>query len=317
VHKWNKDPFWQKHTLAAKYSIDQKGFSFIYKSTYTKVLGEWNFNLYANYDLVRWLNFYGLGNESVMSIPDRDYFRFRHKEVYVEPSIEKFIKGRQRIKIALFAQYYMPITDTERFVYKTPIYSTTLNFDNKYFAGFNAEYVYQHINDSILPTKGLAIIVRSSYTQPLNNNGKNGFVKVGADANWYVPVSKVFGVSVKAGGATLTGGTPEFYQYNTTGGTKTLRGFQRERFHGTSTFYNQNELRWIKDVRSYLYNGKIGLFALYDIGRVWQKGEMSNTLHSGYGGGLIICPFNKITLAVSYAVSDEDRNVHLNIVQPF
>lgn len=317
VHKWNKDPFWQKHKFAVKYSLNQKGFSFTYNSTYTKLIGDWNLNLYATYDLVRWLNFYGLGNESVMTTSNINYFRFRHKELYAEPSIEKFINGKRRIKIAPFIQYYMPIVDTERFVYKTPAYNTALSLKNKYFAGISAEYVYQHINDSILPTKGIAVIVSSMYTQPLNNSNKNGFVNIDVDAGLYVPISEVVGLSIKAGAATLLGGTPEFYQNNFIGGAKTLRGFQRERFNGTSAFYNQNELRWIKDVRSYLYNGKIGLFALYDVGRVWQKGEVSNTLHAGYGGGVIICPFNRISVAVSYAVSKEDKNIHLNLIQPF
>lgn len=136
-----------------------------------------------------------------------------------------------------------------------------------------------------------------------------------ADFQAYVPLGKTFHIAIKGGAATLTGGTPEFYQCNTTGGTRTIRGHQRERFHGSTTLYNQNELHFTKDIHSYLYNGKLSLFALYDIGRVYEKNESSNTWHYGYGGGIIITPFNKISLIAAYAVSREDRNLHLSILR--
>lgn len=314
--KWNKDPFWKKHTLAARYSIDQAAFSFSYNGTFAKLIGKWNVNMYAVYDLVRWLNFYGIGNESKLTTLDRDFFRFRSKEVYVEPSLERLIGNKQRIKIAPFFEHYTPIIDTERYVSKTPVYNVNAQKAKK-FAGLKLEYVWQSLNDSALPTKGFGILLSSSYTHPLANTAKDGFVRLGADMHAYLPLTKAFGIAVKGGAATLTGGDPEFYQYNTVAGTRTIRGFQRERFHGTTTVYNQNELRWITNVRSYLFNGKIGLFGLYDIGRVFEKNEHSNTWHYGYGGGILISPFNVATLIVSYARSAEDKNVHITFTKNF
>lgn len=314
--KWNKDPFSKKHTLAARYSIDQAAFSFSYNGTFTQLLGKWNVNMYAVYDQVRWLNFFGLGNETKLTTLDRDFFRFRSKEVYVEPSLERLIGNKQRIKIAPFFEHYTPIIDTERYVSKTPIYSFGA-LGAKNFAGLKLEYVWQSLNDSALPTKGFGIRLNSSYTHPLTNPDKDGFVRLGADMHAYLPLTKAFGIVVKGGAATLAGDDPEFYQYNTIGGTRSIRGFQRERFHGTTTVYNQNELRWITNVRSYLFRGKIGLFGLYDIGRVFEPNENSDTWHSGYGAGILISPFNIATLVVSYAKSAEDKNVHITFTKNF
>ena len=118
------------------------------------------------------------------------------------------------------------------------------------------------------------------------------------------------------GGAATLSGDPEFYQYNRIGGTQTLRGYQRERFYGNNTVFNQNELRYITDIRSNLFNGKFGIFGLYDVGRVWLKGENSNLWHTSYGGGIIFSPFNKLSVAVAYAISPEDKNLHLRIIKP-
>ncbi len=307
----------QRHSFAVKYSFDQKGFSFSYDGTLFKLFGDWNFNLAAVYDQIRWLNFFGIGNESKLTTLDRDYFRFRHKELYIESSIEKVINNRQRIKIAPFIQHYIPITDTERYVSKTIPYDNAANFESKYFTGISAEYVYQRLNDSSLPTKGFGIKLRSTLTQPITDKTKSAFERWEMEANGFLPFTKTLGYAVKVGAATLTGDTPEFYQFNTVGGTRTIRGYQRERFHGTTTFYNQNELRWIKDVRSYLYNGKLGIYALYDIGRVFEKDETSGVWHAGYGGGVVISPFYKVTVFISYAKSVEDKNLHIAFVKNF
>ncbi|MGZ5255364.1 MAG: ShlB/FhaC/HecB family hemolysin secretion/activation protein, partial [Flavitalea sp.] len=117
-------------------------------------------------------------------------------------------------------------------------------------------------------------------------------------------------------GATLTG-KPEFYQLNKIGGGRSLRGFRKYRFYGESTFFNQFELQFLPEVRTSLFNGKAGLIAFYDIGRVWQPGEISSTWHSGYGGGILISPFNKFAVAVFHGRSKNERATALRFSAGF
>ena len=315
-HKWNKDPFWQKHSFSIKYSIDQGGFSLTYKGTSRKLFGNWNSNLLVNYDQVRWLNFFGLGNKTTLATLQRDYYKFRFKKLTLEPSIEKF-SNRQRIKFGVFLNQYIPLQDTQRYLFKTRPYNDQSHLITKFFTGISGEYIYQNLNDSILPVKGFAIIGASSYTYPLTDKSQDGFLKASVITNIYIPVTKNISIAVKGGAAAITGGTPELYQYNNVGGTRSIRGYQRERFQGEKTVFSQNELRWISDVRSYLFNGKIGAFAFWDAGRVWLKGEEDDTWHTGYGGGILVSPFNKITFFVSRGVSDEATLTHLGLVRYF
>jgi outer membrane translocation and assembly module TamA len=44
------------------------------------------------------------------------------------------------------------------------------------------------------------------------------------------------------------------------------------------------------DFSSYLFPGKLGLVGFNDVGRVWTKGEQSNSWHDGYGGGIYLVP---------------------------
>jgi len=94
---------------------------------------------------------------------------------------------------------------------------------------------------------------------------------------------------------------------NTLGSHENLRGFRKQRFYGKQSFYNNNELRLIFNARSKVFNGTIGLIGFYDIGRVWYPGEQSDTWHAGYGPGIFLSLFNKVTLSAAYGISKEDR----------
>ena len=54
----------------------------------------------------------------------------------------------------------------------------------------------------------------------------------------------------------------------------------------------------------------MGVMAFGDAGRVWLDGEESNKWHSGYGGGLVLVPHNKIYLSAQYGISSERKGFH-------
>ncbi len=64
-------------------------------------------------------------------------------------------------------------------------------------------------------------------------------------------------------------------------------------------------------------NGKIGLLTFFDNGRVWQPGEISDEWHTGYGFGLMLAPFNKISVTASYGISKENNMLHLRVGKLF
>ena len=311
---WRKRPFAAKHILEARYSLGQKAPSFIYSGNFPAALGKWDMLLFANYDLVVWTNFYGLGNETIRTTEDRDYNRVRSRQLLARIGTQRVFNNRHKVVFAPFYQNYDVINDTARYLSKTPGLSNETTFRTQHFAGAGAEYVYQHVNDSVLPVKGIALQVGANYTRNLGEQGDE-VSKLFGEANFFIPLTKKFNLYLLAGGATLKG-DPLFYQYNSIASSQNIRGYRRDRFYGNSSFYNQNELRFITDVRSYYYSGKFGVFALYDVGRVWLKGEESNLWHTSYGGGIILSPFNKISVSAAYAISKEDRRINVRLLRP-
>ena len=180
-------------------------------------------------------------------------------------------------------------------------------YHRKHFAGIEGNYIYDHTKEDICPLNGFIVNIGTGFLRQLSDTGYT-VAKVNATFAAFLPLSKEFTLAMRAGGGTLFG-KPDFYHLNRLGGNVQLRGYQRERFYGKSMAYSNNEIRWITNTKNYFFNGRAGLIGFYDIGRVWIPNEESNKWHAGYGGGVVIIPFNKITLTAMYGLSSEGDNL--------
>lgn len=312
--KWRRSPFAHEHSVTARYSIPQGAFNFLYKGRVSQFIGKWDLDLKANYDFIFWTNFFGIGNETEQVTNNRDFYRTRTKEGYASAGLIHEIGRMSSIELRGFYQTVKIIDDPERFVAKSFGLSDKTLYDKKDFAGGYANLIIQNVNDRIVPTKGIDFSTTISYTQNLAISNRT-VTRYEGMFNFYLPISKSFVLAVRSGGATLTG-KPEFYQLNPLGGADNLRGVRRDRFWGKTTFYNANELQYLFNFRSRLFNGKMGFFGLFDEGRVWQPGENSDTWHTAYGGGIMFAPFNKLMLSLAYASAANDANFHIRFVRP-
>ncbi|HEX8332016.1 MAG TPA: BamA/TamA family outer membrane protein, partial [Segetibacter sp.] len=311
--KWRKEPFASKQSLSGNYSITQKAISLTYKGLFPKFIGNWDLDLLSSYDVIRWTNFFGLGNESKFVGGEIDFYRARTTEWLGSVGFEqKFTNST--IRISPFFQSVRVRNDTQRFVSKviSPTNPEVFNTDN--FVGGQLIYILHSLNNPVVPTKGISLFGNATYTQNLKESAR--YVgNFSGDAHVYVPLFSQVSLAIRAGAGTVTG-TPEFYQYPGIGGGQTMRGFRRDRFRGETAVYNSNELRFISDVKSYLFNGKAGLLVFYDNGRVWMPGETSNIWHSGYGAGILLAPFNKVLADVTYGISKDETLIQLRLSLP-
>ncbi len=306
---WRKYPYGTKHRLAYHYSFSEGSYSANYQSHFINLLGKWNGNIGFNYDNIRWTNYYGIGNETLLTTDERDFHRMRTRELFARAGIERLLAFYHHFDFALFYQSIKILPDQDRFLTDHPPFNKSLVFDRKHFGGLSFQYRYSRLNHPLLPTKGTEWVMGLSYTRNLEQTD-SAFTRYTTAINYYIPLSGSFSLRIRAGAASLNGET-EFYQLNMLGGSETLRGFRRSRFYGKMMAFNQNELHFIKDVRSRIFNGKAGFMALLDAGRVWHPGETSSVWHTGYGAGIILSPFNKFSIFVSYAFSKEDGDFGL------
>jgi hypothetical protein len=304
---WSPDSSGRKHVLYAHYSLEQRAFSFGYKSIYNRLVGNWNLFLDADYDWVKWMNFYGLGNETTNLTNDNKFYRLRTKEASLSAGFFHKIGKQSNIVITPFYRRFQLINDLDRYWIKEITANNRLgDFNTNNFGGVRVDLQLQRLDNMLLPTKGIVFTTGVEHT--LNFDESKVVTNYRAYNRVYVPLSSRFILSVENGFAALTG-EPEFYQLNNIGG-KILRGFRRQRFWGETVYHNNNELQYVFDVNQSWFQGKLGFLALFDQGRVWKKGEVSNAWHYGYGGGILLVPYNKISLSAQYAISNERKGFH-------
>jgi hypothetical protein len=310
---WRKEPYGWQQSLKFIYSITNSAVGGEYEGLFNKALGNWNLALNARYDAVLKNNFFGIGNESKM-VNKLTYYRLLTEEGFGSIGINRNFAGHHHLNFTGFYHSVKVDDDKDRFV--AQLYPSYVSFfERKHFAGAEATYVYHHLNDEVVPSKGIYFSATANYTQNLKQTDR-AMQRYLATFGFYLPFSKSLSLSVKANGASVTG-DPEIYLLNWIGGGQNLRGFRRQRFYGKTAFVNNNELRWIRDTRNYFFSGKIGLIAFLDNGRVWQPGETSNTWHAGYGGGVLLAPFNKLSLGVYYGISKESKLFSLRFGKSF
>jgi hypothetical protein len=307
-NQWRKYPFAYEHGVYVHYSISQGAFSASYKGVVNQIWGKWNLAVNANWDAIRWTNFYGLGNESKFETTNINYYRMRTREYSGSAGLFRNLGKNQFISFTGFYQDVKIINDADRYLSKT-IYAADGLYTSKNFVGLQADYNFSHVDHPVLPSRGLDFFATGSAVRNLKSPDSS-FASISGSFDAYFPISNTFIFVVRGGAATLAG-HPEFYQYNWIGGSQRLRGYRRSRFFGKSAVNNNNELQWVNNVRWKLFNGKAGLLAFYDIGRVWMPGEDSNVWHAGYGGGFLIAPFEKFSLSVTYGVSSEISLFHV------
>jgi len=309
---WRKEPFKTKNEIQVNYSVIQKDFSFIYQGEFRQVIGKWNLNLDANYDLMRWTNYYGLGNETQANIKTTNYYQMETKDMFASLSLNRPLGKYGNFSFGPVYNSVLILQNKDRYVYQTMPFSDKL-YELKHFAGARAGLSISRLNDKVVPTKGIYFSAGAQYLQNMKESGKQ-VTRYNTALHLYVPLLKNLVLAIRSAAATVTG-QPEFYQHVSIGGAKTLRGYPRDRFWGTSSFYSANELQYLFNMRTPLFNGKAGLIALYDVGKVWEKNEISGTWHTGYGGGFLIAPFNKIMASVVYGVSTEGGQIQIRVSQ--
>ena len=308
--KWRKDPFASRQDFSVNYSLLQKAFSTQYKGTVNQFIGKWNLGLLANYDAVRDVYFVGVGNNTVKTFIDKKFFKMRSREINTALSLSTKPDSNNKIGVTAFFKNVRLLRDEGKFLALNQVLTDPSIFDPHSLIGATLAWTFDNIDQHFIGRRGIKFSPSATFEYDLSTN--NSFARLGGETGFYLPITRALILAVKAGGLTVTG-TPPIYELAKLGGGSTVRGHFRYRYYGKSSFFNQNELQWNIPFKSWVMNGTLGVLGFLDEGRVWQPGEVSDTWHTGYGFGLMIAPFNKLSFTASYGMSREYNIIHFRV----
>jgi hypothetical protein len=308
--KNNETPFGREHSLSANYGINRGAFFIEYKSIFNQLAGEWDLVLNARADIINVMNYYGVGNES-QRIKDDDYYELRSREWLASVGLSRDIDFTHFLEFKTFFQSVKIQADPGQFITDVASGTNKDDFDRNNYLGLNAGYRFQNRDNQVNPSNGWDIGLQSSYTINLHDQ-VDGFARFTSYVSKITPLGSRFTLANRIGASKVLG-DPEFYQLSFLGGRENLRGFRRQRFYGRTAAFLNNEIRWLFPTRKKFFQS-MGFLGFADAGRVWHPGEpSSNTIHTGYGGGLLIIPYDRIVLNGTMGFSEEGRVIHFRL----
>ncbi|HXI00385.1 MAG TPA: metallophosphoesterase [Sphingobacteriaceae bacterium] len=313
-YSFRKEPYSFEQKLVANAAPKTWAYNIKYDGTFYSLFSlndDLLFN--ASYNNPKYiLNYFGEGNSSAY-VNDIDFYRVRSTNL----SVNAFYQHRftKVFKIGMGPGYesYRIARTENRFV-NSSTFPESNSIDKPFNFGTIRTYAdLDFVNDPLFPTSGVKWRTEANYFNEFEGDKSKfgqlkSIVSVYGTPNFNYPVT----VALRFGGAMNIGKDYKFFQANSLGTNTYLRGFRNNRFTGDSYLFQNTELRFkINTLRNYLFSGNFGLFGFFDSGRVFSDVAEDNTWHYGYGPGLWMNFYNKITVSAGYGISKEDRVISL------
>ncbi|MEX2336265.1 MAG: BamA/TamA family outer membrane protein [Fulvivirga sp.] len=325
THGFRKKPYASYQRLVVNYAPKTTAWNLAYEGDFVNVVGDLGINveLFArspNY----FTNFHGFGNETEALVDDDAFYRVRYQEVQFFPGLKLGIGEKTTVKFGPAYQYANVNQNEGRYIdQETGLFRKDF-FDPSHFTGFKFDATVSTTDQKNKPEKGIKWQTELQWLGELNNDHSK-MSRLQSDLSLYytldIPFETTF--AVRIGGSGISGDF-NFYQASTIGGNAgfsrlgTVRGYNRHRFSGRSSIYQNNEIRMrLLKVPLYYMPFELGISGHFDQGRVWIEGEESDQWHSGIGGGLWIAPLGRWVFTAVYTKGKGEEEGMYNINMGF
>ncbi|MEX2048130.1 MAG: BamA/TamA family outer membrane protein [Gemmatimonadota bacterium] len=295
-----KDPYAMRLQLRAGWAVGARTPIVDYRHFWQDMLGETDVFVRARWSGLEVMNFFGLGNQVPLS-GAKDYHKVRHESL--EASIAFSVGDGETRVLSVGPVFEFSRSDT---VTAASFVGVTDPYGSGGFAalGLQTDFVLDGRDSPGAPTSGYLLDGGARFVPEVLDVRRGSYGEVHATAATYVsPAGGNPVLAVRAAGKMLWGAYP-FAQAAFLGGSGSVRGLPEQRFAGDASLNASAELRVQLARVAILFPSDVGVFALGDMGRVYLSGEVSDSWHTAYGGGVWIAPIRReSTVQISLARS--------------
>jgi len=321
---FRKEPYSAYQKLTTLYALSHQAYQVKYQGIFNDVL--FHKDLLVNAEVVSPTlnNFFGFGNQTEkVSGKPLEFYRTRYRYFQGDVLLRRRFSDIVSISYGpTYYHYWSDYNDNKSRILGNPpavgLDSASI-YSNKDYAGGKYKIDVSYINNELIPSRGIIWNTEFSALFGLNANSKN-LTKLTSDMTVYASLNnerKLFAI-IRLGGGHIFSKNYEYFQALNLGSNNFDRGFRKNRFSGSSLLYGSAESRVkLFQSQSYFLPGDVGVIGFYDIGRVWQKEEVSHRWHPSYGGGLYYAPFNLIVVSATVGVSKEDQLFNFSLGTKF
>jgi hypothetical protein len=253
------------------------------------------------------INFYGFGNES--PLPEREQDVDASRNVFhILPALTFHLAENWTLKTGLLVGY----SKTDDFAYSLWEHEDILGRGEFWQGGIQAGVEFDMLDSHAWPSRGTYFMLKGEYYPEWKTDKAEAYGVVETKMTGVLSVSDNLALAGQLGGRKVWGDYP-YYAAAYLGGSKTLRGYDVQRFAGDACLYANLDAHFPISKYFFLLPGEWGLFGFVDTGRVFYAGESSRKWHTGYGGGIWIAPLiRQYTMSLAVAHCEEDTRVYFS-----
>jgi hypothetical protein len=311
---FHKEPYKQLHSLMISHALATKAWALKYNFEAIHAIGSLDLLSHLTARAPNnTINFFGLGNETIYNKDTKDgirYYRARYTVYDGDLQLRKRFGSVFSLAVGpVFQHFSVDSSDNkDRFINLGNPAGVDHNslYYNRDYVGGRATMIVDQRNDKILTSRGVYWETNYAAFGGLNDNSRR-YSQLNSEVSLYTSFNTRGNVVISTrAGYGKTFGDYQFYQAQFLGATENLRGYRKFRFAGDEALYHNIDLRVrLTDFQTYFFPGSLGLLFFNDVGRVWVKGEKSDSWHDGYGGGVWIAPLKKFVFSATSAQGSE------------
>lgn len=328
---FRRQPFADRHTWRVGWAFGARQPRIEYDGLFHRVGSRSELGLLARYSGLEVVRYYGYGNDADAD-ESAGFYKVRHQQLLLTPSLSVRLPGDLELTLTPLLQHTTTgegtrLIDLER-PYGVGSFGQVggwarLRLDARrgLGAGTATRVGLAGAFGAVgYPTSGVLVeAVAAAFPAAWDVERPYGWVESSASGYLTAGAGGRATLALRAGGRQMAGGGDgpagtryPFFNAAALGGgglfsgSDTLRGFPSTRFIGDRSLYGNAELRLYLSRFFVALPGEWGLLGFADAGRVWLRGESSDTWHSSWGAGLWIGLLSRSNaVALTFARSDE------------
>ncbi|HEX9893420.1 MAG TPA: BamA/TamA family outer membrane protein [Gemmatimonadales bacterium] len=314
-YAFRRQPYSSKVNLGAEYSFGRTSGRFMLETRWKAVNRNRFITLSAIASGIEQLQFYGFGNDT-QDTSSTSFYRVRHQAFELNPGLGFGLEGRSKLLFHIRARHTVTDPDDPQ-NQKGPISELKpLGLGDYGHLGLVGRYEWDTRDFPLLPSKGARLQLEAAYYPVTWSTDEEGFGTLDAVASTFVSPGNQdwLTFAFRAGGRHSYGEVP-YFEASYLGGTRSLRGYPRNRFAGESAVFGNAEIRLRVSRAFILVPGELGIFGLADAGRVFLDDDTdSGDWHSNLGGGIYFSMLKRSpVISLGMAQGDEGARFYLGL----
>jgi hypothetical protein len=313
--RFGKPDYSSKHKIVGRATTEGIA-KLTYDGMFRHIVGRWDLTVGAEVaDKSDFVRFYGIGNGVPITETNQNvqFFQTEFRNALISVGLERTFWKRSTFGFKTHYENNTAYNEGYNILALLPDGTAGLKDANLLEGILSLDLDFR--DRSSVPTRGMRLYIQHrSGINTFESNKDYHLITGQLENHSTFTILSPWTLSLSLRGSTSKGEEViPFYKKEFLGQRTGLRGYQNNRFTGTSTLVFSSELRiQLSEISSTFIPFKLGIKGFLDSGRVYSDQDVTNQLYTGYGAGFYIVPLTEsLTIDVSYGISNEETGLIL------